>query len=218
MNTELLLMIGGLSLLDTLSPATIGITVYLLLTEKKKVGLKLMVYLFTVIGFYFSAGVAIKLGFGFFFEVFSTFLQNRVVSWMLFIVGGILFIWSFYVPKRKKSSYTSPITKTNSTMIALGVTTSLVEVGTALPYFTAIALMTNSGLVWYEWLPLLFAYNVVMVLPPFILYMLYMLLGSVMQKPLKFIQNQVSKSSSSLASWIMCIVGLLLMLYSVDYL
>lgn len=218
MNTELLLMIGGLSLLDTLSPATLGITVYLLLTEKKKVGLKLMVYLFTVIGFYFSAGVAIKLGFGFFFEVFSTFLQNRVVSWMLFIVGGILFIWSFYVPKRKKSSYTSPITKTNSTMIALGVTTSLVEVGTALPYFTAIALMTNSGLVWYEWLPLLFAYNVVMVLPPFILYMLYMLLGSVMQKPLKFIQNQVSKSSSSLASWIMCIVGLLLMLYSVDYL
>lgn len=218
MNTELLLMIGGLSLLDTLSPATLGITVYLLLTEKKKVGLKLMVYLFTVIGFYFSAGVAIKLGFGFFFEVFSTFLQNRVVSWMLFIVGGILFIWSFYVPKRKKSSYRSPITKTNSTMIALGVTTSLVEVGTALPYFTAIALMTNSGLVWYEWLPLLFAYNVVMVLPPFILYMLYMLLGSVMQKPLKFIQNQVSKSSSSLASWIMCIVGLLLMLYSVDYL
>ncbi|MEF3353249.1 GAP family protein [Paenibacillus sp. GYB006] len=218
MNTELLLMIGGLSLLDTLSPATLGITVYLLLTEKKKVGLKLMVYLFTVIGFYFSAGVAIKLGFGFFFEVFSTFLQNRVVSWMLFIVGGILFIWSFYVPKRKKSSYTSPITKTNSRMIALGVTTSLVEVGTALPYFTAIALMTNSGLVWYEWLPLLFAYNVVMVLPPFILYMLYMLLGSVMQKPLKFIQNQVSKSSSSLASWIMCIVGLLLILYSVDYL
>ena len=218
MNTELLLMIGGLSLLDTLSPATLGITVYLLLTEKKKVGLKLMVYLFTVIGFYFSAGVAIKLGFGFFFEVFSTFLQNRVVSWMLFIVGGILFIWSFYVPKRKKSSYTSPTTKTNSRMIALGVTTSLVEVGTALPYFTAIALMTNAGLVWYEWLPLLFAYNVVMVLPPFILYMLYMLLGSVMQKPLKFIQNQVSKSSSSLASWIMCIVGLLLMLYSVDYL
>ncbi|GIP43560.1 hypothetical protein J45TS6_20190 [Paenibacillus sp. J45TS6] len=218
MNTELLLMIGGLSLLDTLSPATLGVTVYLLLTEKKKVGLKLMVYLFTVIGFYFSAGVAIKLGFGFFFEVFSTFLQNRVVSWMLFIVGGILFIWSFYVPKRKKSSYTNPITKTNSRMIALGVTTSLVEVGTALPYFTAIALMTNSGLVWYEWLPLLFAYNVVMVLPPFILYMLYMLLGSVMQKPLKFIQNQMSKSSSSLASWIMCIVGLLLMLYSVDYL
>ncbi|WP_160031515.1 GAP family protein [Paenibacillus sp. An7] len=218
MNTELLLMIGGLSLLDTLSPATLGITVYLLLTEKKKVGLKLMVYLFTVIGFYFSAGVAIKLGFGFFFDVFSTFLQNRLVSWMLFIVGGILFIWSFYVPKRKKSSYTSPITKTNSTMIALGVTTSLVEVGTALPYFTAIALMTNSGLIWYEWLPLLFAYNVVMVLPPFILYMLYMLLGSVMQKPLKFIQNQVTKNSSSFASWIMCIVGLLLMLYSVDYL
>ncbi|WP_454191172.1 GAP family protein [Paenibacillus sp. Marseille-Q7038] len=218
MNTELLLMIGGLSLLDTLSPATLGVTVYLLLTEKKKVGLRLIVYLFTVIGFYFIAGVAMKLGFGFFIDMFSSFLQNRVVSWMLFIVGGILFIWSFYVPKRKKTVFTSPTTKTNSRMIALGVTTSLVEVGTALPYFTAIALMTNAGLIWYEWLPILFVYNVVMVLPPLILYMLYLLLGSVMQKPLKSIQNYVSNSSSSLASWIMCIVGVLLMLYSVDYL
>ncbi|WP_211750210.1 GAP family protein [Paenibacillus sp. Marseille-Q4541] len=218
MSTELLLMIGGLSLLDTLSPATLGVTVYLLLTEKKKVGSRLIVYLCTIFGFYFSVGVAIKFGFGFFFEVFSSFLQNSVVSWITFIVGGILFVWSFYVPKRKMSQDKIPRTKTKSAMIALGVTTSLIEVGTALPYFAAIALMTNAGLVWYEWLPLLFAYNVVMVLPPLILYILFMLFGSVMQRPLKYIQNKVSKRSSSLASWIICIVGLLLMIYSADYL
>ncbi|MFC7679897.1 GAP family protein [Paenibacillus sp. GCM10028914] len=218
MNSELLIMIGGLSLLDTLSPATFGVTVYLLLTEKKKIGSRLIVYLLTVVGFYFSFGVAIKLGFGFFFEMFSSFLQNRVVSWIIFVVGAILFVWSFYVPKRKRTPYTSPRSKTKFAMVALGVTTSLVEVGTALPYFAAITLITNAGLVWFEWLPLMFAYNIVMVLPPLILYMLYVLFGSVMQKPLKYIQNQVNKSSSSLASWIMCIVGVLIMLYSVDYL
>lgn len=218
MNTELLLMIGGLSLLDTLSPATLGVAVYLLLMEKKRLGSRLMIYLFTVVGFYFSAGVLIKLGFGFFFGVFSLFLQHRLISWILFIIGGVLFIWSFYVPKRKKSSYSNPTSKTKTAMVALGVTTSLVEVGTALPYFSAIALMTNSGLRWYEWLPLLFAYNVVMILPPLILYFLSILLGPSMQKPLKYIENQISKSSSSLASWIMCIVGLLLIYYSVDYL
>lgn len=210
MSTELLLMIGGLSLLDTLSPATLGVTVYLLLTEKGRLGTRLMFYLFTVIAFYFTVGVAMKLGFGFIFEIFTSYLQNRVVSWMIFIVGGILFIWSFYLPKRKKPHYASPRSKSHMAMVALGFTTSLVEVGTAFPYFTTIALMTNSGLVWYEWLPVLFAYNVVMVLPPLILYALYILLGQAMHKPLQYIQKQFSKSASSAASWIMCIVGLLL--------
>ncbi|MCR8842614.1 GAP family protein [Paenibacillus sp. SC116] len=218
MNTELLVMIGGLSLLDTLSPAILGVTVYLLLTEKEKLGSRLIIYLMTVIGFYFSVGVALKIGFGIFFEVFSSFLQNRVVSWFLFIVGGILFVWSFYVPKSKKSRITNPKSKSKSAMVALGVTTSLVEVGTAFPYFTAIALMTNAGVVWYQWFPVLIAYNVVMVLPALILYLLYVLLGRAIQRPLTYMQKQFTKNSSSVASWIMCIVGVLLMLYSVDYL
>ncbi|KQY94539.1 hypothetical protein ASD24_03020 [Paenibacillus sp. Root52] len=219
MSTELLWFIGGLSLLDTLSPATLGVTVYLILTEKKKLGSRLMIYLFTIVGCYFGAGVAIKLGFGFLFDMFSSFIQNRVVSWIIFSIGGILFVWSFYVPKKKQTSgVLMKKGRTNSSMVMLGVTTTIVEIGTALPYFTAIALMTNSALVWYEWIPVLLAYNIIMILLPILLYALYIWVGSGMQKPLEYLQQYFSQNTSSVTSWVMCIVGLVLIFYSVDYL
>ncbi|MDQ0171356.1 GAP family protein [Paenibacillus tundrae] len=218
MSTELLWFIGGLSLLDTLSPATLGVTVYLILTEKNKLGSRLIIYLFTIVGCYFGAGVAIKLGFGFLFDMFSSFIQNRVVSWIIFSIGGILFVWSFYVPKKKQTSGVLMKGRTKSSMVMLGVTTTIVEIGTALPYFTAIALMTNSALVWYEWIPILLAYNIIMILLPILLYALYIWLETRMRKPLEYLHRYFSKSSSSVVSWVMCIVGLVLIFYSVDYL
>lgn len=50
MGTEQLLLIGGLAILDTLSPTTIGITIYLLLTDKERLTKRLFVYLLTVAG------------------------------------------------------------------------------------------------------------------------------------------------------------------------
>lgn len=218
MSTELLLTVGGLSLLDTLSPATIGVTVYLLLTARKRAGSRLMVYLMAVAGFYFILGVALKLGFGAAFRWFDGFFQHQAVSWLLFTTGGILFVWSFFVPKRKPRDYSQVRTHSLTAMAALGITTGLIEAGTAFPYFAAIGLMTNVGLGVHQWLPLMIAYNVVMVLPPVLLYALNSILGRVMEGPLHYIQKQFSKSSSSAVSWIMCIVGLLLMLNSADYL
>lgn len=68
MTTELLLSVGALSLLDTLSPATLGVTVYLLLTERDRLITRLWVYLFTVAGFYFLVGAALMLGCMLFFR------------------------------------------------------------------------------------------------------------------------------------------------------
>lgn len=51
MSAELLIMVGGLALLDTLSPATIGVTVYLLLTDKERLASRLVVYLVTIAGY-----------------------------------------------------------------------------------------------------------------------------------------------------------------------
>lgn len=53
MSLELLVSVGGLALLDTLSPTTLGVTVYLLLTEKERLSTRLMIYLVTVAAFYF---------------------------------------------------------------------------------------------------------------------------------------------------------------------
>ncbi|MNO24351.1 Cytochrome C biogenesis protein transmembrane region [compost metagenome] len=218
MSLELLFMVGGLALLDTLSPATLGVTVYLLLTEKERLSSRLMIYLVTVAAFYFLVGVALMLGLDVLTAAFSSIFQNRIVSWVILIIGGILFIASFYYPKSKKSDLPRPKSKSKASMITLGFTTSLIEVGTAFPYFAAIGLMTSSNLAVFQWLPILAGYNFIMVLPPLIIFTLHLLLGRVMQRPLERLRIKLAKHSGSAISWIMCIVGLILIFNTLDYL
>lgn len=111
MSPELLVSVGGLALLDTLSPTTLGVTIYLLLTEKERLSSRLMVYLVTVAAFYFFVGVAIMLGMDRLLAAFSSVFQNRIVSWASLVIGGILFIVSFYYPKSKKSDLPRPKSK-----------------------------------------------------------------------------------------------------------
>jgi len=215
---ELILIVGGLALLDAISPATLGVTVYLLLTERERLNSRLMIYLLTVAGVYFVIGVSLMLGLDVVMASFSSIFQNRIVSWVMLIIGGILFIASFYYPKSKKSDLPKPKSKSMASMVALGFTTSLIEVGAAFPYFAAIGLMTTSNLAVFQWLPILAGYNFIMVLPPLIVFTLHLLLGRVMQRPLESLRIRLSKYSGSAISWIMCIVGLILIFNSLDYL
>lgn len=216
MTTELLLSVGAMSLLDTLSPATIGVTVYLLLAARDRLIPRLLVYLMTVAGFYFFVGASLMLGLDAIFESASGILQNRTISWIMAITGGALFIASFYVPTNKKSEPPRPKAKSIGAMIALGFTTSLIEVATALPYFAAIGLMTTAELTVVQWVPILVAYNFIMVLPPLLLFGLHIVFGRLMQRPLEKLRVKIANSSGSALSWIMCIAGVILLLNSID--
>ncbi|UVI32935.1 GAP family protein [Paenibacillus spongiae] len=218
MSLEMIVMVGGLAILDTLSPATLGVTVYLLLTERERLCSRLMIYLAMVALFYFFVGVAFMLGLDALLAAFSSIFHNRVVSWVMLIIGGILFIASFYYPNNKRSELPRPKTRSKASMIALGLTTSLIEVGTAIPYFAAIGLMTTSNLAVYQWLPILAGYNFIMILPPLIVFTLHLILGRLMQRPLERLRIKLSKHSGSAISWIMCIVGLIMIVNSLDYL
>ncbi|EMI9087759.1 hypothetical protein COD05_26880 [Bacillus cereus] len=216
--TEQLLLIGGLAILDTLSPTTIGVTIYLLLTDKENLTKRLFVYLFMVAGCYFAVGVSLMLGLDFLFKFISGVFQNRIVSWSFFIIGVILFIASFYIPPKKTLEIPSPKSKSIFSMIALGFTTTLIEAGTAFPYFAAIGILTTSNLSWIEWSSILAGYNFIMVLPSLVLFLFYLLFGRWMQKLLERLRMKIANSTGSALSWIMCIVGLLLILNSLDYL
>lgn len=215
MTIELFLSVGALSLIDTLSPATLGVTIYLLLTVRKGLIRNLFAYLITVAGFYFAVGASLMMGFDALYQSVSVIFQNRAVSWLMTIVGGGLFIGSFYMPAKKMSEPRRPKSKSIASMIGLGFTTSLVEVATALPYFTAIGLMTSAHLTANQWIPVLAAYNFVMILPPLVLLALHLLLGSWMIKPLERIRDKIASTGSGL-SWIMCIAGVILLLNSID--
>ena len=217
MGTEQLLLIGGLAILDTLSPTTIGVTIYLLLTDKERLTKRLFVYLLTVAGFYFAVGVSLMLGLDFLFKFISGLFQNRIVSWSFFIIGVILFIASFYIPPKKNSEIPHQNQKHFFNDRAR-FTTTLIEVGTAFPYFAAIGILTTSNLSLIQWSSILAGYNLIMVLPSLLLFLFYLLFGRWMQKPLERLRMKIANSTGSALSWIMCIVGFLLILNSLDYL
>lgn len=216
MTTELLLSVGALSLLDTLSPATLGVTVYLLLTERDRLITRLWVYLFTVAGFYFLVGAALMLGLDAVLQSVTGIFQNRTVSWVMAVTGGVLFAASFFVPTKRTTEPRRPSSKSLGAMIGLGFTTSLLEVATALPYFAAIGLMSSAQLTPVQWVPLLAAYNVIMVLPPLLLLGAHLAFGRMMQRPLEKLRLKIAQNSGSVISWVLCIAGLILVLNSID--
>ena len=151
-------------------------------------------------------------------ESVSNIFQNQTISWIIFIIGAILFIASFYVPTKKNADLPSPKSKSLISIIILGLSTSLIEVGTAFPYFAAIGILSTSDLSSMEWVSILAGYNLIMVLPPVLLYFIYLLLGRWMDKPLINLRERMVKNSDSALSWIMCIVGIILIFNSLDYL
>lgn len=217
MSTELLLTIGGLALLDMLSPATIGVTVYILLTEKKRVTKRLLLYFMTVASVYVAIGIFFMVGTGFLVNWITNILENKVVSWGVFSLGAIVFTASFFMPEKKQSNEAKPTSTNMFAMIPLGLTTSLLEVGTALPYFTAIGMMVTAHVSWMESFLAIIGYNVIMILPPVILLIFYRLFYAWMQRPLKRIHEKLNNQKSSTLSWVMCIVGIILVFSSLDY-
>jgi len=151
MNIEMLLLIGTLALLDMFSPSIIGVSVYILLVAKKKQTRLLLTYLMTVGLFYFSTGIFLMLGLGVIFSPISNLLDSYSARLIMTIVGGVLFIGSWLVPKRTENGSPKPKSLHVSSMVALGFTTSILEVATALPYFAAIGILTSNQIVFYEW-------------------------------------------------------------------
>jgi len=218
MNTAILITIGGLALLDTLSPATMAVTLYLIVTDQKRLTRRLFVYLFTVAAFYFLVGVFLMTGMDLLIDTVSNIFQHKLVSWTVFSIGLLLFIASFYVPEKKKREQPKPKSNSLLAMVALGFTTSLIEVGTAFPYFAAIGIMVTSDLSLFEWPLILAGYNFIMILPPLLIYSFYMVFRRWAVKPLEKLRKRLEGHSSSVLSWVMAIVGLLLIFNSVDYL
>jgi len=212
MSIETLSVIGVLAILDTLSPAIIGVTVYVLLVAKKQQSRLLLTYLTTVVLFYFSTGIFLMLGLDVIFDPIANALNNHSARLVMIIVGAILFVGSWLVPKKKTSGSPKPKSFSIGAMIALGFTTSLLEVATALPYFAAIGILTSNHLAFYEWLPIIAGYNLIMITPAILLLCLHTLFKRFMNKPLRKIQALFDKSTSSALSWAMFFVGLILLM------
>jgi len=205
--------LAGVALLDTLSPTIVGVTLYLVLTDNKKLITRLSAYLFTVTILYFSLGIILMLGLNYIIEALSTIFQSR---WILFITSAILLVGSYFIPKNKKSNIPKPKTQSIFAIIAIGIATFLIEAGTALPYFAATGILSNIDIPITQKLPIIAAYNLVMILPGIMIFIGYKLFQKKLNSTFVKLQEKISNSTNSVLSWSMSIVGVILILYSID--
>lgn len=199
----------GLAVVDMLSPALIGVTLYLLLARPRRTGLLLGVYLATVASAYFLLGVVLMAGLG----VVAPYIDDHTWTWVQGGVGAALFIGSFLIPaKRPDRRPVRPRSPSVQAMVLLGFGTWLFEFATALPYFGAIAVMTTASLTPAQWLPLLAAYVLIMVVPGILLYLAWLLLRTRMETRFGRWRRKLAENSRSTAGWVMGIVGVILVL------
>lgn len=129
----------------------------------------------------------------------------------MIIVGGILFIGSWFVPKNQERELKFPKYLKTSTMIILGITTSIVEVATALPYFASLALLKSLNVDFLYWFLILIGYNFIMIAPSLLLLLLKTVFRGRINPLLERIRRTFAKSSSSTLSWVMFFIGLILL-------
>ncbi len=81
------------------------------------------------------------------------------------------------------------------------------ELPTAVPYFAAIALLTEAELPLRAWAPLLAAYNVIFVLPPLALLAGHLVLQGRMAEPYAALRQRLESGARSTMLWIAGLVG-----------
>ncbi|MBB3037894.1 GAP family protein [Hoyosella altamirensis] len=214
MSPDVVLPVFGLALLDTMSPAVLGIGLFVLLSGRKRIGRPLLAFLATVALFYFAVGVALMLGLDAVLANVDAVAENRGVLWGQAGAGAALIGYSF-LPKHfrtfRRRERQEPMELRTPVMISLGLGAGLMEVGMVLPYLAAIGIMTAADLSAAQWLPLVAGYNLIMVAPPLLMYAGYRLARERIEPQLRRWHERLRAKSGETHLWIAGIVGVLLL-------
>ncbi|AOS61505.1 GAP family protein [Actinoalloteichus hymeniacidonis] len=209
MSVVTVIAVLGLAALDMLSPAVIGVTIYLMLARPHRSVLLLSTYLGTVAVSYFALGVLLMLGLG---TIVHT-IDPTVSAWVQAGIGVALFAGSWFIPDRNPDRTSMrERTVTVRSMMLLGLGTWLFEFYTAVPYFGAIGIMTSAELEAVAWLSLLGAYVVIMILPGIALYLAGVIMREQLRERLERWQRRLDSGSRDMLRWIVGIAGILILL------
>lgn len=221
-----------LALIDSTSFGTLLIPVWLLIASGRvRVG-RFLIYILTVAGFYFGVGLIIMLGADTFLYKYDVWLDSY---WFLLgqLILGVAFMVISQLMDTKKAraraaertargegrilKWRNQVMSESATglnavslLIGLALTAALIELGTMLPYLTAIGLIASEGPSWPISGILLLGYCLVMVLPAFALLLARLAAYHALDKPLAKIDKWLMKYTQSTTAWIIGIAGFLL--------
>lgn len=216
MTFGLLATILGLVLLDMLSPTTMVVTIVIALAAGSRAPRLLQVYWGTVAAAYLLLGVLLMLGLG----AVQAAVDEPALRWVQAVLGAGLIVCSFFFtdpPESDRQQWT-PKALTPGSMVALGLGTWSVEAATAVPYFATVALLTSASVPMTQWLPALAAYCALMLVPCFVVLVLWQARGEQARERLQRWQTRTARGSRSALSWVVGIAGFLVLRDAVGHL
>ena len=211
-------VIFGLALLDSLNPSALAVTLLLVTTTRHYVP-RVLTYVATIFCVYFAFGVLIMLGLDTVLDRAGDRLESAPVYAAQGILGAALLAWAVFAPDRKDDDGGPRIPESAGMagIVLLGITITAVEFSTAFPYFAAIGILTREELSIGQWLPVLFVYNIIFVLPPLLLMTLYRMFGERLEERFQRLIGWFRREARTTFLWIIGIIGFFLLADSLAY-
>lgn len=203
----ILLAVFGLALLDALNPSAVAVTIYLLLAGRSFAP-RVISYAAGIFVANLALGTALMLGLGSVWDYFD----GPVAYGAQGVVGAGLLAYAVLAPnKPRQKRERKPRSLGPGAVFLLGMTVTVVEFSTAVPYLGAVAVLTNAGLGAAQWLPVLAAYNLVFVSPPLLLLGAYLAFGVRLRPSFERWAEKLRGASRGMLLWVLGIVGFLLL-------
>lgn len=204
----------ALAIVDSINPSAIVVTLYLLTRERATP--QAAVYIATIFVTYFALGVGMMSGVAALLPSLTTLGGGRVGLIAEGIIGLAMLILAFKAPATAGAApAAAPRQSTYAALALLGVTVTVMELPTAVPYFGAVAVLTSAGLPPSGWVPLLLGYNAIFVLPPVLLTAAHAAFGHSMDARFAALRTRLQVGARETLSWIFGLVGGALLVTSI---
>jgi cytochrome c biogenesis protein CcdA len=207
---ELLPAIVGLAVVDSINPSALLATIALLLRGRRSRPL-VAVYVVAVLATYLAIGVALTLGLGL---TPQALVHSDAAYLAQGVLGAVMLAYAVAAPGRRRRPIEPPRLPTATrpvAVFALGMTVTVLELPTALPYLGAVGMLTRGDLALTEWLPLLLLYNLIFVLPPLALLAGHVALGQRAEAVLGRLRDRLGAAAREGVLWLLGLVGFFLL-------
>jgi len=206
------LTIAGVLLLaaiDSINPSAIVVTLYLLSTAGSRALVRVGVYVTTIFITYLLLGVMMVLGIESLLPFFGGVLRSRTGFIAQCLAGLVLLVYGLTASTSRQPTpvVARPSASTHAALVMLGVTVTAMELPTAVPYFAAIALISEAALPIRAWLPLLGIYNVIFVLPPIALLVGHLVLQDRLAESYAALRQRLESGARETMRWVAGLVG-----------